>query len=328
MPPSGRATGFLATSKEFFIGDVPLLRRCTGSYGHVTWSVRTAADLNDELTALYRLPVDVAARAGALALIAAAFNRGDLAMAGIAVAQMQLPDPPSALIGAKPVDDVADRVSALSRIGILKADPDWDAKHPRTETKPNPGWFALKPKPSVPIARPRPRTSVPTIKPRQGWPLRKVNAAARAFIREMAPRLALRYGLGLLLGASELELLVKSYIAIFTPLDLNGGEDRLTAQLKAALQPFPKALEELQQPPTDNVLGYEQHHIVPQNYDNIAKAAHRKFGSDRIDDPSNIICVPRFLHEEISAWYSAASEGPGTPLVRDVINEMDFDQQR
>ena len=121
LPPSGRATGFLATSKEFFVGDGPLLRRCTGSYGHLTWSVRTAAELNDELTALYQLPVDVAAKAGALALIATAFNRGDLAMAAIAAAQMQFPDPPPvAQVGDVPLE-LWRRANELHRNRLLKA---------------------------------------------------------------------------------------------------------------------------------------------------------------------------------------------------------------
>ncbi len=123
-------------------------------------------------------------------------------------------------------------------------------------------------------------------------------------------------------------MIVKLFLAVFTPLDLNGGEDRLTAQLRAALQPFPKSLEELQKQPIEDALGYEPHHIVGQNDDNLAKGVFSKFGRDRIDDPSNIVWIPRFLHEQISACYSSNSDGPGTPLVRDVINKMDFDQQR
>lgn len=72
-----------------FVGDVPLLRRAGG--GNWRWSVRPLAELNKELTACYRVPVDVSVKASALALIATALNRGDLAMAVIATVQMQLP---------------------------------------------------------------------------------------------------------------------------------------------------------------------------------------------------------------------------------------------
>jgi hypothetical protein len=55
---------------------------------------------------------------------------------------------------------------------------------------------------------------------------------------------------------------------------------------RASLDP-PKTLLELQTPPTQNVLGYEVHHIVEQNDDNIAKspleAFIEKFGRNLID---------------------------------------------
>jgi hypothetical protein len=140
LTPKRASDGVSCDEQGVFVGDVPLLRRCTGSYGHVTWSVRTAAELNDELTALYRLPVDVAAKAGALALIAAAFDRGDLAMAAIAAGQMRFPDPSSVSRGVETNEDLIRHAAELRRSGLLKF---WDpAKHPRTGTPPNPGEFA------------------------------------------------------------------------------------------------------------------------------------------------------------------------------------------
>ena len=120
---------------------------------------------------------------------------------------------------------------------------------------------------------------------------------------------------------------IAAFMQAYSPTELNQGEDRLTAQLKAALQ-APKTLEELQQQPTENILGYEQHHIVGQNDDNIAKDVFEKFGSQPIDDPSNIIWISRLQHECVSAAYSRNSAGPGSPLVRDVINKLDFTGQR
>lgn len=140
LAPKRASDGISCDEQGVFVGDVPLLRRCTGSYGHVTWSVRTAAELNDELTALYRLPVDVAAKAGALALIAAAFNRGDVAMAAIAAGQMRFPDPSPVSKGVGTNEDLIGRAAELRRSGLLKF---WDpAKHPRAGAPPNPGWFA------------------------------------------------------------------------------------------------------------------------------------------------------------------------------------------
>ncbi len=309
---AGRTSGGVSCDADgVFVGGVPLLTR-SGTVGG--WTIRSAVELDDELTARYRLPVDVAGKAGALRLIANALNRGDLAMAAIATVQMQFPDPPPLTKEVESDDEISRRAAELYRSGLLKAG--WDpAKHPRTGTKPNPGWFALKPKP----------TSVPSVKPRSGWPQRHVNQAARELVKELVQAFKAS-GVNPLLRGAFLDVLIELLLKALTPVELNQGEDRLTAQLKAALQD-PKTLEELQQAPTENSLGYEQHHIVNQNPDNLQKGTIAKFGSELINDPSNIVCVPRLLHECVNAEYSSNSNGPGTPLVRDVINEMDFGQQ-
>jgi hypothetical protein len=122
-----------------FVGDVPLLQAAGGAGANRQWSVRPISELNEELSAQYGLPVDVAAKANALGLIAAAFNRGDLAMAAIATVQMQFPDPPLTK-DRETENEVARRALELHRSRLLKF---WDpAKHPRTGTPPNPGWFA------------------------------------------------------------------------------------------------------------------------------------------------------------------------------------------
>jgi hypothetical protein len=127
-----------------FVGGVPLLKRVYVSGASSTWAVRPVAELNDELTARYRLPIDVAAKAGALALIANALNGGDLAMAAIATVQMQFPNPPSLAKGIESADDIMRRALELRRSRLLKAN--WDpARHPRAGAPPNPGWFAPVP---------------------------------------------------------------------------------------------------------------------------------------------------------------------------------------
>lgn len=128
------------TDEGVFIGDVPLLKKQGSAGRHPSWSVRPIAELNGELTACYGLPVDIAGKTGALALIAQAFNRGDLAMATIAAVQMQFPDPPPPVRRAESFSDAARRAEALARSGLLKF---WDpALHPRAGVPPNPGWFA------------------------------------------------------------------------------------------------------------------------------------------------------------------------------------------
>jgi len=88
-----------------FVGSVPLLWRARGLGGREVWSVRPQSELDDELTARYGLPVDVAAKAGGLASIARALDRGDFALAGIAALLLQFPDPPLLEKGAPALDD-------------------------------------------------------------------------------------------------------------------------------------------------------------------------------------------------------------------------------
>jgi hypothetical protein len=112
------------------------------------------------------------------------------------------------------------------------------------------------------------------------------------------------------------------------PSALNDGEDRAIQQTNAYFDP-PKTLEELQRPPAENLLGYETHHLVEQNDDNVAKRALSKFGREAIDDPSNTVYVPRLKHELISADYSrCVEEDPSERTLREVTDEMDFDKQR
>jgi len=114
-----------------FVGEVPLLQR-SHSYGKTTWSLRPAAEINVELTALYRLPIDVTPKLAGMSLVAAAFDRGDVAMAAIAAVQMQFPDPPSLAKRAENPDEIARRARELSCRGLLKF---WDpALHPRADS--------------------------------------------------------------------------------------------------------------------------------------------------------------------------------------------------
>jgi hypothetical protein len=305
------ADGVSCGEDGVFVGDVPLLNR-QRTIGNERWNVRPVSELNNDLTAIYHLPVDVTAKLSAIALVAAAFNRADLAMAAIATVQMGFPDPPQTKC-EKAREEIRRCALELYRSGLLKAG--WDpAEHPRTGTKPNPGWFALKPKP----------TSVPSIKPRSGWPLPHVNAAAREAFEEAASLFA-KTGRFLFWGLPVLDG-IAAFMQTYGPTELNSGEDRLTAQLKAALQ-APKTLEELQQEPTEDLLGCEQHHVVGQNDANLTKDVFDKFGSDVINDPDNIIWIPRLQHECVTAQYNSSSDGPGSPLVRDAVNKMDFAQQ-
>ncbi len=295
-----------------FVGPIALLTARRDATRTATWTVRPEAELNDELSACYGLPIDSAVKRGGLAGVAAALNRGDVALAGIAALLLRFPDPPSLEKGEPSPDDVLALAAELFWSGLLKGD--WDpGKHPRTGEPPNRGWFASVPKEMKEVGEAR-----------RGWPPPRVNKALRALVERLSQE-AWLFELG---PAGDAAVAFLELVDLMTPEELNEGEDRLTAQWKAAFDP-PETLEELQEPPTENILGYQQHHIVGQNPSNVAKREVEKFGRAMIDDPSNLVWIPTLLHEQISKYYS--EEDPDDPqgrTRRDVINEMDFDQQR
>jgi hypothetical protein len=143
------------------VGSVALLSR--DSKG--AWTRRDGGELNRELSKLYGLPLDCERKGGALDAVAAALTNGELARAQIGALLLQLPDPSPAAI-AQP-DGLEKRRLArdLAACGLLKADADWDDKHPRTGEPPNPGWFAPtsgEPDAEEPNASSNPATGAPS----------------------------------------------------------------------------------------------------------------------------------------------------------------------
>jgi hypothetical protein len=246
------------------VGAAPLLRVAPDG----RWSVRPIDEINRDLSTCYGLPVDASGKAPALASVARALEEGDLAFAGITALLLRFPDPPSLEKGAQSDADRLRLAEALWRSGLLK---DWDpAKHPRTGEPPNPGRFASVPKEDKPA--------------RRGWPPARASRAIRDFLKELARKAAL----GVVVPETEPGIFFTTLLESFTPTELNAGEDRLTAQWKANFDP-PKTLQELQVQPIENLLGYEQHHIVEQNPANVAKRPVVKFGRAMLDDPDNLV---------------------------------------
>lgn len=78
-----------------------------------------------------------------------------------------------------------------------------------------------------------------------------------------------------------------------------------------------------------DALGYETHHKVEQNPDNVAKSpfaeAVEKFGRSVLDAPSNLAWIPRLKHEQITGYFnSLESSDVSGRLHRDVVNELNF----
>ena len=108
------------------------------------------------------------------------------------------------------------------------------------------------------------------------------------------------------------------------------SQQRVADQLYANLQPA-KTLEELQMQPQDYLLGYEQHHIVEENRDNVAKDSVRCRApvEVRLRRPSKTRLIsPGFRaskHEQITAEYNSKYlDNPKYPLTRDVVDRHGF----
>jgi hypothetical protein len=306
------------------VGGVALLERSSSPSGAPKWGVRSHDDIERELSARYGLTIEMGRKAGGLACVAAALNRGDVALAQIAALLLQFPDPPPL---AKGIDDEGSLASLAEQLfwsGLLKGD--WDPElHPRTGTSPNAGWFA-----------PVPKQAKPAKAQSTGWPSKEFNAAIRVFMVDYALKIAeLDPRVRTVAVILELTIDVITWLLADNPdEDLEESQELVEDQIYADLQP-PKTLEELQTPPQDHVLGYELHHIVEQNKDNVAKDDFaiaewlRKFGRDALDDPSNLVYVPRLKHEQITAAYNRKYLSiPRSPLTREVVSSMDFNEQR
>jgi hypothetical protein len=328
LASNGDLCGISCDSNGLFVGPVALLKRVRKGDDIEQWTIRPEAELNEDLTLLYHVPIDISSKIGGATTIARALSQGNLALAKIAAVQLQFPNPPPMAKGIASPDEEEKLASELYWSGLFKGD-DWDPdKHPRTGTKPYPNRFAEVPK-------------EPKLPAKPGWPLPTVNRKARTWVAT-AEEIIAKTGRLVIRGVPLFDA-ITAFADAFSPTELNQGEDRLVAQMKANFDP-PKTFEELQKPPTDNILGYERHHIVEQNPANLEKdedaavvdagrlrAKHNlvKFGREKLEDPSNIVWVPRLKHEKITNDYNSTDdEDPQERLRRDVVNKMDFEKQR
>lgn len=301
------------------IGAAPLL--CRAASGG--WAVRPRDEAEAELTALHGLPIDLSGKAGGLATVAGALDRGDAALAAIAAVLLGLPDPPG-LAKDAPARGSVELAAQLFASGLLK---DWDpAKHPRVGDKPYAGWFAAKP--ADPNVSPPAVPAQPSLV-REGW--LATLRGARAFLKGLTKDI-IEDGRWTLWARPDLRLLIEMSLEVIEPTPLNQGELQVLDQIRAAADP-PKTLDELSQSPIKNVLGYRRHHVVEQNPDNVAKsplaATIEKFGRATLDDPSNIVWVPTLKHEQITGYYNAKDVDDGAErLHRQVVDELDFAGQR
>jgi hypothetical protein len=120
------------------VGGVALLTRDARGQ----WIGRDETGIGRELAKVYGFPIDFAAKRKCVESLAAAMTNGELARAQIITLLLQLPDPPNPASARSDILEKRRLERDLAACGLLKADADWDDKHSRTGSAPNPGWFA------------------------------------------------------------------------------------------------------------------------------------------------------------------------------------------
>lgn len=109
------------------------------------WRPRDERKLAPELSAVYGFPVDPTSKREGLRSVADDLQSGKVESAQIGALLMRFPEPPSSIDVHSRAPERAKLADDLVISGLLKADTDWDALHPRTGVAPNPGWFANMP---------------------------------------------------------------------------------------------------------------------------------------------------------------------------------------
>jgi hypothetical protein len=87
----------------------------------------------------------------------------------------------------------------------------------------------------------------------------------------------------------------------------------------AAYHDEPKTLEELQRAVQEPKPGYDIHHIAEQT-------AAERFGFTRseVNDPENLVRVPRLRHYEITGWYGTANDRFDRLSPREYLQDKDW----
>lgn len=84
----------------------------------------------------------------------------------------------------------------------------------------------------------------------------------------------------------------------------------------------PKTFEELQAGVGPSRPGYDTHHVVEQTW-----AEYFGFSRSQIDDPSNLVSIPRLKHYQITGWYGRSNQDFGWMSPREYLSNKSWDER-
>jgi hypothetical protein len=84
----------------------------------------------------------------------------------------------------------------------------------------------------------------------------------------------------------------------------------------------PKTYEELQANAGLTRPGYDRHHVVEQTW-----AEYFGFSRSQIDDPSNVVSIPRLKHYQITGWYGTRNRDLGGLSPREYLADKSWDER-
>lgn len=94
------------------------------------------------------------------------------------------------------------------------------------------------------------------------------------------------------------------------------------AEILAATDP-PQIYEDLQAGVGKKRPGYDDHHVVERTW-----AKYFGFDRGRIDDPENLVSIPRLTHYQITGWYGAKNPDFGNLSPREYLADKDWEERR
>jgi hypothetical protein len=89
----------------------------------------------------------------------------------------------------------------------------------------------------------------------------------------------------------------------------------------------PKTLEALQQAVADRQPGYQIHHIVETQYNSNREDNNARRFADRLEARENRVLIPTWKHVEISSWYSTHNDAYGGLTPRAYLRGRSWEQQ-